>query len=100
MRGGDGSVTVTELLTPGELSEKGRLCARLTLEPGSSIGYHMHEKEMELFYVLSGEGEYIDNDETVALYPGDMTLTPDGESHSIKNAGNKPLELLALILHI
>jgi len=100
MRGGEGAVTVTELLTPAELVEKGRLCAKLTLEPGSSIGNHVHEKEMEFFYILGGEAEYIDNGKTITLYPGDTTLTPDGEAHSIKNAGNTPLELLALILYI
>jgi len=100
MRGGEGAVTVTELLTSGELVEKGRLCARLKLEPGSSIGYHVHDKEMELFYILGGEAEYSDNGKTIALYPGDTTLTPNGEGHSIKSVGNMPLELLALILYI
>ena len=100
MRGGEGAVTVTELLAPGELVEKGRLCARLTLEAGSSIGYHVHEKEMEFFYILGGEAEYSDNGKLIALYPGDTTLTPDGEGHSIKSTGKTPLELLALILYI
>jgi len=99
MRGGNGAVMVTELLSPGDLVEKGRLYARLTLEAGVSIGYHVHEKDMEIFFILSGEAEYSDNGKPVALYPGDTALTPCGEGHSIRNAGSSPLELLALILY-
>jgi len=99
MRGGDGAVMLTELLKPAELSEKGRLCAILTLEPGASIGYHVHENEMEIYYILNGVAEYTDNGEVFKLYPGDTTLTPSGEGHTVRNAGDSPLELLALILY-
>ena len=98
MRGGEGAVSVERLLTPEEMYGKGRLYAILTLEPGSSIGYHVHEGEMESFYVVSGEAEYIDGSETVLLYPGDTTLTPADTSHSIKSIGSTPLKLIAQIL--
>ena len=99
MRGGDGFAVVESLLTPAELYEKGRLYAKITLEPGSSIGYHTHEGEMESFHIISGEAEYLDGEETVILSPGDTTLTQSGNSHSIKSIGDAPLELIALILH-
>jgi len=98
MRGGDGFAVVESLLTPAELYEKGRLFAKITLEPGSSIGSHVHEGEMESFYIISGEAEYLDKEETVLLSPGDATLTRSGEKHSIKSVGGTPLELIALIL--
>ena len=99
MRGGEGVVTIEELLTPAELYEKGRLFAKLTLPPGASIGYHVHEGEMESFYIISGEAEYSDNGEIVSLEPGDTALTLSGESHSIKSTGNVPLELIAIIIY-
>ena len=98
MRGGEGAVIVENLLTPAEMYEKGRLFAKMTLEPGSSIGYHVHEGEMEAFCIISGEAEFIDKDETVILLPGDTSLTKSGEGHSIKSIGDRPLELIALIL--
>ena len=99
MRGGEGSVKIEHLLTPEELNNKGRLCARITLEPGSSIGFHIHENEMEAYHIIAGEGEYDDNGETtITLHPGDTTHTPAGKGHSIKNTGTVPLEFLALIL--
>jgi mannose-6-phosphate isomerase-like protein (cupin superfamily) len=99
MRGGEGSVKVEHLLALDEMYEKGRLYALLTLEPGSSIGYHVHEGEMESYYIISGEAEYQDGDETSTLLPGDTSLTMDGDGHSIKSIGEAPLVLIAQILY-
>jgi len=98
MRGGDGVAVVESLLTPAQLYDKGRLFAKITLEPGSSIGYHVHEGEMETFFVISGKAEFFEKGETAILSPGDATLTQSGDGHSIKNIGETPLELIALIL--
>jgi len=99
MRGGNGSVKIEHLLNEDELNKKGRLFARITLEPGCSIGHHVHEGEMESYHIVSGVGEYDDNSETVKLCAGDTTHTPSGEGHAIKNSGSEPLEFIALILY-
>jgi len=99
MRGGDGIVTIEHLLTSDELYEKGRLYARIILEPGCSIGHHIHEGEMESYHILTGEAEVDDNGELVTVNAGDTVLTKSGEGHSIKNIGDSTLELIALILY-
>jgi len=99
MRGGDGSVVIEHLLTPDELYEKGRLYARIILEPGCSIGHHIHEDEMESFYIVSGEAEISDNGEIVSVSAGDSILTRSGEGHSVRNTGSVTLEMIALILY-
>ncbi|MCL2820771.1 MAG: cupin domain-containing protein [Oscillospiraceae bacterium] len=99
MRGGDGLVTIEHLLTPEEMYEKGRLYAKITLEPGCSIGHHVHEGEMESYYIISGEAEVSDNGEIVTVNAGDSVLTKNNEGHSIKNTGTSPLEFMALILY-
>ena len=98
MRGGDGAVKIEHLLNAEELNNKGRLFARITMEPGCSIGFHVHENEMESYTIISGEAEYDDNGEIITLYPGDTTHTPAGEGHAVKNIGDTTLELIALIL--
>jgi len=98
-RGGEGIVTFEKLLMPEEIYDKGRLFAKLTLPPGASIGHHVHDGEMESFYVLSGKAEYMDDTELVTLLPGDTSLTISGEGHGIKSIGDTPLELIALILY-
>ena len=98
MRGGEGVAVIESLLTPSELYDKGRLFAKITLEPGSSIGPHVHDGEMEAFFIVSGVAELNDNGETGTLTPGDTALTPSGEEHSVKSIGDTPLEMIALIL--
>ena len=63
-----------------------------------SIGYHVHEGEDELYYILSGRAETNDNGTVRELVPGDSTLTRSGEGHSIKAVGTENLELLATIV--
>ena len=98
MRGGDGVVVIEHLLTPDELYDKGRLYARIIVEPGCSIGEHVHDGEMESFYIVSGEAEILDNGELVTVSAGDSVLTRCGEGHSVRNTGSATLEMIALIL--
>lgn len=99
MYDGSGSVLFNHLLDgPKEMNEKGRIFSRTVLKPGCSIGYHVHQNESETYYILSGTGEYDDNGTIVTVHPGDVTFTSSGEGHAIKNIGEEPLELIALIL--
>jgi quercetin dioxygenase-like cupin family protein len=99
MRGGNGSVIIEGLLGKDEMYDKGRLYARITLGPGCSVGSHVHEGEMESFYMLTGTATYDDNGTTVTLEPGDVTFTADGQSHSVANNGTEDVVMLALILY-
>ncbi|HPT82993.1 MAG TPA: cupin domain-containing protein [Limnochordia bacterium] len=100
MRGGQGSVQMCHLLNgAAEMYEKGRLFAHFTLEPGCSIGYHVHEGEAEAYYFLTGTGEYNDNGVITTVQAGDVAVAWDGEGHGIKNIGTGPLEFIALILY-
>ncbi|HPN84523.1 MAG TPA: cupin domain-containing protein [Victivallales bacterium] len=98
MRGGEGKVTIEKIWEPGkDLKAKTRLFAKLILEPGSSIGFHKHENEEEVFLILKGEAELDDNGKTSLLKAGDSILTGGGAGHSVKCSGKSPLEILAVI---
>ncbi len=101
MRDGDGTVKLTHFVGgPEELNGKGRLFARITLEPGCGIGYHVHEKDAELFYVMKGTAEYSDNGEIRTVNAGDVTICPVGQGHAITNrSATETVELAALILY-
>jgi len=98
MRGGDGVVLIEHLLTPDEMYDKGRLYAKIILEPGCSIGHHVHEGEMESYYIVSGVAETSDDGELVTVSAGDIVLTQSGEGHSVRNVGSVALEMIAQIL--
>ena len=96
--GGKGEVKVTKIIENEQFQGKGRLFAINTIEPGSSLGWHQHNGDVEAYYILSGEGTVDDNGTKVTVYPGDMIYTNNGESHSIENTGTTTLQFVALIL--
>ncbi|MBN1453115.1 MAG: cupin domain-containing protein [Anaerolineales bacterium] len=97
---GEGKITVRSLLNnEEEMYHKGRVFAHTSLPPGSSIGYHIHSGESETYYIYSGIGEFNDNGTLKTVQKGDVTFTPAQEGHGIKNIGDEPLELIALILY-
>jgi mannose-6-phosphate isomerase-like protein (cupin superfamily) len=99
VRGGTGDVSFQHIYAKGsELNENMRLFARLVLEEGCSIGYHVHENEAEIYYILSGTAETDDNGVKRILKPGDSTMTRSGEGHSIKALGPGKLEFIATIV--
>ena len=98
MRGGDGEILIQHIWEPGtELRSNTRMFAKLTINPGCSIGKHVHDQEEEIFYILSGTAEFSDNGTPVVLNPGDSARTGGGEAHSIRNIGTEPVELIAFI---
>ena len=98
LRGGEGIVCNRHLFKKEELLAKARLVAVTTLPVGASIGFHRHESEEEVYYIISGKGQVIDEDQTKEVSPGYAMLTGNGRGHSIMNTGNEPLVFLAVIL--
>jgi len=96
MRGGDGAVHLTPV--SGELPQKMRLFSRIELPVGASIGYHVHEGETELFYFVSGEAILDDNGVQTRASAGDSMATFSGQGHSVTNAGDVPLVMIAAIV--
>jgi len=94
--GGKGEIISKELTDIKPVNV--RVCSEMTLNPNTSIGYHIHTNETEIYYFISGQGEYIDNDKTVIVNEGDTAICSSGEGHSIINNGTKPLKFFAIII--
>lgn len=99
MRGGNGTVELTSFASPAELNDKGRLFANITLKPGCSIGYHVHENDSELFYLIKGEAVYNDNGVECTLKASDVTICPAGSGHGIANNSKENVEICAVIVY-
>ena len=78
---------------------QGGACSVSAAKKNCEVGYHIHEGDTEVYYILKGEGEYNDNGVMRTLYPGDVSFTDDGEGHGIKNVSDEPLIFVALILY-
>ena len=97
--GGKGLMNFTQILnTKEEMVEKGRLYAHNTLKPGCSVGWHIHNGDMEVYYMLKGQGTYSDNGTLVEVQAGDMMYCADGEGHMLENTSQEDLEFIAMIL--
>ncbi len=98
MRGGAGSVTIQHYFTKEEFTAHSRLCAKLTLPPGSGIGAHEHVTEDEVYLIIKGTGVLDDGNTLERVNAGDAVLTGKGESHAIHNDGDEDLEIVAMIM--
>ena len=80
------------------LPENARIFSTLTLIPGASIGYHVHENETELFYFVEGCGRVQDDDQFFDVSAGDCMATFSGHGHSVENTGSQDLVIVAVII--
>ena len=96
IRGGEGSA----LFFPAPIPDKNgavTMAARIELEAGGSVGFHLHDKDEEVYAILSGEGVLqFDGGECPAL-PGDLFVTRQGMSHGLRNTGKSPLVFFAVV---
>ena len=63
------------------------------MHPGSAIGYH-EQKEDEVYYILSGTGEFTLNGVKHPVSAGSAMLTRPGSSHGLKQVGKDDLVLI------
>ena len=60
--GGKGCAEVHEIVPEKDLYGHGKLYAKVVLKPNSSVGWHRHVGETEPYYILEGEGIFVDDD--------------------------------------
>ena len=70
----------------------------MNLIPGSAIGLHKHENDMEGYLVLDGTARYSDNGNETVLESGDLAVCRKGESHSMEAFAEEGVTFLAFIL--
>ena len=97
MKGGKKHAVMTNL--SAGLPEKTRVFSIITLIPGASIGYHVHEGESELFYFMEGCGQVHDDDQVIDINAGDSMCTFSGHGHSVENTGDTNLVILAVVVY-
>lgn len=100
-RGGEGQIEGRHWLTGENRPDRSHFkqASQMTLPPGSSIGFHPHPDDEEVYVIVSGRGRYTGPDgRSVEVGPGDLTLTRSGEGHGLANIGDEPLIFIAVIV--
>lgn len=97
MRGGIGDIEIIHLAENENLI-KSRLLSKIVIPIGASIGEHNHIDETEYYIIEDGKGVVVDNGIDIEVTKGDLVITRNGATHSIRNTGNTPLEMIAIII--
>ena len=73
---------------------------RVVVPPGSTIGFHRHGENEEMYIVLEGKGLMkIENEET-PVSKGDMILNPMGGRHGLVNNSSEKIDLLVIQINV
>lgn len=68
-----------------------------TLAPGCTIGYHLHDENSEIFYILSGHGSVLYDGERRPVEAGQCHYCPKGHRHSLINDSDGDLVFFAVV---
>ncbi|MFJ6895674.1 cupin domain-containing protein [Streptomyces hokutonensis] len=85
--------TYTAKLT-GQLTNGSLGLVEASVPPGGGPVGHTHAHEDEIFYLLSGELEFLSGERTFTAGPGDVVFIPRTVHHRFRNAGIRPASML------
>lgn len=83
--GGEGRSRWKMLMNGMHLEGQWNCVEYVVLEPGGSVGEHVHLRTEEIYYIRSGRAVMTMDDERFEVGPGDLITTPIGASHAIAN---------------
>lgn len=90
-RGGEG-----ELRTRNYVDSDNKIMMS-RLRPGASSGYHRHEQNSEIVYIISGRGHFRYDDTEEAFTAGCVHYCPMGHSHAMFNDGDDDVVYFAIV---
>lgn len=70
---------------------------RAYIPVGSSIGYHQHEENAEIMYILSGCGVLTEDGVERMVSAGQSTYCAKGHFHGLLNNGTEDLHFFAVV---
>ncbi len=67
------------------------------LAPGASIGYHKHETNCEIMYIIKGKGKVRYENEVMEIKEGQAHYCPKGHYHCLINDSDSDLYFFAVV---
>lgn len=71
--------------------------SRYRVEPGESVGLHVHTGKSEYWVVVAGRGLASIGGRDIPVAEGDVVATPPGVPHALHNTGSEPLVFLNMV---
>lgn len=94
--GGKGPVDLYEIWGRQNFQSDIDFIDRVVVPPDSSIGYHRHGSNEEMYILLEGEGLMTIDGKEVIVRKGDMILNSAGGQHGLVNNSSEDIDLLVI----
>ena len=91
---GEGNAREVRVFSEKDFDTNLRFIIHSELAPGTSVGYHKHGDNEEVYVILAGRGLMTVNDEKRDVGPGDVIVNKPGWSHGLENTGDETLSML------
>jgi len=91
---GNGLLKDVVLFQGDDFQSNIRFFRYMVLPAGTSIGFHKHEDNEELYVVLKGTGLMKVNEEEIEVKPGDVIINEPFDSHGLTNTSGSDMEIL------
>lgn len=96
--GGTGRIEIYDILKSADTLGNVSLLAKVIIHPETIINYHQHTGEAEAYYILKGDGFFINNEqERIPVKAGDVCLIEVGQGHGMENPYDETMEMMALV---
>ncbi|WP_282610649.1 cupin domain-containing protein [Pelagibius sp. Alg239-R121] len=95
---GEGLVELYELWGRADFKSNVDFMDRVVVPPKSTVGYHRHGNNEEMYIVLEGQGTMTIGTEPTTVKKGDMILNPPGGAHGLVNDTDADIDLLIIQL--
>ena len=91
---GEGSILFREVFSSDDFKSNLRHFHETVINPHSTIGYHKHHGNEEIYYLVEGTGIMQLNGKKFPVKSGDSVIAQDGESHGLINNSDEPIRIL------
>ena len=92
--GGTGPVELYELWENADFESNIDFIDCVVVPPGSTIGFHKHGRNEEMYIILGGTGLMKIEESDISVLKDDMILNPDAGSHGLTNNFDGNIEVL------
>ena len=96
LHGGKGTVLYRRALGPEVFRTNWGYVDHVVIPSSASLGYHRHDLQEEIYYVVSGKGRALVNGEAAAISAGDAVPVRVREAHAFENSASGDLELMVI----
>ena len=93
---GSGPVDLYEIWGKSDFQSNIDFIDRVVIPPKSTVGYHRHGNNEEMYIVLSGTADMTIDGEAVTVRKGDMILNPPNGAHGLENTSDDNIDLLVI----